>query len=361
MVSDIHPGDGSSDPADLTYALGAIYFTADDGMGRAIWTTDGSGSAAGAERVGPTGSVVVGDFPEPRDLTAAWGTLFFTAEVFTAEAGGRELWMSDGTPEGTVLVKDICQGFDPESYRSLSSDPADLLNVNGTLFFTAVDSVYREDLDPPRWVRRGRDLWKSDGTAEGTVKLHGSVASSLADVNGTLYFGSDDGGWSFEGAGRELWKSDGTPAGTVRVADLRPGIQGSNPEQLTNVNGRLFFTIDDGATGREPWVLVGEDFKTVDFQTAGDFSGVFQVPTIDAPYWQTIYTYAGTATVDGALVYDSPEHGVGFGAGRAVGSFTQVGFEPQPFEYGIYGGARRRGWQTHRMGPARPVAHIVRS
>ena len=43
------------------------------------------------------------------------------------------------------------------------------------------------------------------------------------DVNGTLFF------TSFEsGSGRELWKSDGTAAGTVLVKDVNPGYENSS-------------------------------------------------------------------------------------------------------------------------------------
>jgi len=44
------------------------------------------------------------------------------------------------------------------------------------------------------------------------------VPSYLTDVNGTLYFSADDGAH-----GSELWRSDGTEAGTVMVRDLVPG------------------------------------------------------------------------------------------------------------------------------------------
>ena len=43
-------------------------------------------------------------------------------------------------------------------------------------------------------------------------------------VNGTLFFAADDGVH-----GRELWKSDGTAAGTVLVKDINPGSIGSYP------------------------------------------------------------------------------------------------------------------------------------
>src|SRR4051812_42691433 len=51
----------------------------------------------------------------------------------------------------------------------------------------------------------------------------------------------------------ELWKTDGTPARTLLVRDIRPGTKSSNPSQLTDVNGALYFTADDGIHGEELW------------------------------------------------------------------------------------------------------------
>lgn len=78
-----------------------------------------------------------------------------------------------------------------------------------------------------------------------------STPENLTNVNGTLFFRAND-----DAHGIELWKSDGTPTGTVLVKDIIPGSSGSVPKSLINVNGTLFFTADDGIHGRELWALV---------------------------------------------------------------------------------------------------------
>src|SRR5947207_3190993 len=71
-----------------------------------------------------------------------------------------------------------------------------------------------------------------------------SNPTSLTDVNGTLYFGAID------GLGRELWKTDGTRGGTVLVKDINAnttGYPGSDPGQMTALNGQLIFRAYNGA------------------------------------------------------------------------------------------------------------------
>jgi ELWxxDGT repeat protein len=168
----------------------------------------------------------------PAYLTNVAGTLFFSA---TDGITGQELWRSDGTSAGTVLVKDINPGGD--------SHPNDLFNANGSLVFSAIDGV------------TGRELWTSDGTSTGTSLLvdlnpgggH-ALYSSLAQLtsfNGSLLFNG------FNGAdGFELWKTDGTSTGTILVRDLDPTTSSSYPQSLVDINGTLYFTAGSlGAIG----------------------------------------------------------------------------------------------------------------
>ncbi len=103
------------------------------------------------------------------------------------------------------------------------------------------------------------DLWKSDGTDAGTVRLQSfnTYGGPLSNVNGTLFFAA-----SKNNTGDELWKSDGTVAGTVLVKDIRPGAQASNPQSFVVADGRLFFEANDGVHGLELWVSDGTESGT---------------------------------------------------------------------------------------------------
>lgn len=161
--------------------------------------------------------VVPGAFTHPSSpqlLLTIGNTTYFSADD---GVHGNELWKTDGTVTGTSLVKDINPG-------PADSFPFNLTNVNGTLFFTADDGTH------------GTELWKSDGTTAGTVMVkdiatvkvteplyvpsYGSRPEQLTLVNGTLFFSANDGVH-----GRELWESDGTADGTVMVQDIALGTQ----------------------------------------------------------------------------------------------------------------------------------------
>ena len=185
----------------VTIGATTFFLASTRATGRELWKTDGS-EAGGAlvKDIRPgSGSAFSSAAAEFANVN---GTLLFTA---TDGTHGRELWKSDGTEAGTVLVKDINPGPGDSSAQGLTS-------VNGTLFFTADDGV------------NGLELWKSDGTEAGTVLVKdiypgdgSSDPYDLTNVNGTLFFTADDGV-----AGTELWKSDGTEAGTVLGKTLPP-------------------------------------------------------------------------------------------------------------------------------------------
>jgi ELWxxDGT repeat protein len=281
LVKDIYPGTttgqygtfpNGSGPNNLASVGDKLFFTADDGIhGRELWVSDGTeaGTVLAADLNGTVASTTrnmtdvngdlffvaeerslwkvdgttlepsfIKDFASIIGLTSVNQTLFFTAWD-SSGGSGRELWKSDGTAAGTVLVKDINPGTE-------WSDPVGLTNVNGTLYFTAIDGSH------------GRELWRSNGTAAGTSMVRdinpgsGWSATYLTNVDGTVYFCANDGA-----NGGELWKSNGTVEGTVLVKDINPGATSSGPFRLTGAGGRLFLIADDGTHGREVWTSDG--------------------------------------------------------------------------------------------------------
>jgi ELWxxDGT repeat protein len=259
LVKDIDQRLGrSSNPDKLTNVNGTLFFTANEGLkGIELWKSNGT--AAGTVLVkdirAQYDSYGFGLSSNPDKLTNVNGKVYFTAQE---GVNGIELWKSDGTAAGTVLVKDIYSGIS-QGFAN-SSRPDYLTNVNGTLFFKAIEKV------------SGIELWKSNGTAAGTVLVKdinpgslptNSSPSHFTNINGTLYFTAYD-----KVHGRELWKSDGTAAGTVLVKDIRPGVRDSFPQtpfplNFMNVNGTLYFHADDGVHGRELWKSDGTAAGTV--------------------------------------------------------------------------------------------------
>src|SRR5689334_7094677 len=74
-----------------------------------------------------------------------------------------------------------------------------------------------------------------------------SAPQHLRAVGSTLYFSADDGS-----RGRELWKSNGSAGNASLVKNIRSGSAASDPAELIEYNGALFFTADDGS-GRAVW------------------------------------------------------------------------------------------------------------
>ena len=94
---------------------------------------------------------------DPREFTQVGDSLYFSAKT---EATGFEIWRTDGTVEGTNLVKDIYPG-------AASSSPHNLKSINGKLYFTANDGI------------NGYELWQSDGSEEGTNRISNFSATAF--------------------------------------------------------------------------------------------------------------------------------------------------------------------------------------
>ena len=287
MVKDINPGPADSYAGPFAGVNGVLFLAADDGVhGRELWKSDGT--EAGTVLVRDINPGANGCFTgNPYSREEFQGQFFFAAND---GVHGQELWKSDGTASGTVLVKDI----NPGSSDAFPDGTGVFKRAGGKLFFTASDGVHGvelwvtdgteqgthlvKDINPgtgdgygyPLAALRdflcitayspdyGRELWRTDGTENGTYLIkdiwpgpNSGWPSFTVCAQWRLYFQANDGG----AYGRELWTSDGTPEGTFRVTDIVPGPGSSWPIYFAEANGLLLFQAEDDAHGRELWAI----------------------------------------------------------------------------------------------------------
>ena len=135
-------------------------------------------------------------YPQNFYYSPALGKSFFSANG----GNGPELWMSDGTADGTVQVKDI----------------------------------------------------------NTTTATAGSSATNFTEYNGKVYFTASDGATS----GSELWVTDGTEQGTKMVKDIVPGSTSSFPDKLTVFKNKLYFLLNNTGNLRQLWESDGTEEGT---------------------------------------------------------------------------------------------------
>lgn len=320
MLKDINAGAGSSGVSRLGVGGPYLYFTADDGVnGVELWKTDGTASGTSmVKNIGP-GSAGANPDDFADGYVSIGGTTFFTADTST----GRELWKTDGTSSGTVMVKDI------NTSPFTGSDPFQAKVVGSTLFFTANDGINGTELwksdgseagtelvkdiwpgatnSEPRWLTPfggailfaamttcGRELWRSDGTEVGTYQVKnidpagdcGEGSSSepigLISTGSVVFFQASD-----DTTGKELWKTDGTEVGTVLVKNINPtGDSFAGPEAV--LDGVLYFIADDGASGAELWKSDGTSAGTVQVDDLNEGPGSsypFRIYAFEGEIW----------------------------------------------------------------------------
>ncbi|WP_296824034.1 ELWxxDGT repeat protein, partial [Sulfurovum sp.] len=256
MVKDINPGDQNASVYGLTDVNGTLFFAANDGInGYELWKSDGTTiGTVMVKNINTLGDSV------PDQLIDVNGTLYFTADD---GVHGRELWKSDGTDAGTELLIDLTAD---NTYFS------DLGTVNGLLMFSADVSLF------------DFQLFSSDGSTVDQVGIFDSSLSGqkyFTRVNDTLFFSGYD-----QAHRRELWKSDGLTAQMVK--DINTAYDSddtlivgySEPEELTDVNGTLYFSAIE-VDGENPrlWVSDGTDAGTVVVENADDIT-----KKVDKPY-----------------------------------------------------------------------------
>lgn len=212
-------------PSDLAAANGKVYFGGKPSYEIGVEPYVSDGTRAGTFRLKNIATSMAGD-SNPTTFTKVGNSVYFNA---SSETHGRELWVTDGTSEGTRLVIDLWPGTSSSIRRN---DELPIAEFNGRALFIGNDGI------------NGRELWITDGTAVGTERL----TNINATPEGNSHFGNEFFVWNnvcYFHAGEssyhaELWRTDGTVAGTYEVKDLRTGYPGY-PSRFIEMGGKLYF------------------------------------------------------------------------------------------------------------------------
>jgi len=203
LLKDIMTGTNSSNPTGLVPLTYAVYFLANTSNSqRDLYKTQGTGAT----------TTIVKAFTDTNSLAYNMykvnNKLIFAA--YTLQYGA-ELWVSDGTEAGTVLLKDIYTGTNsafPIFYGAINFSG---IEYNGKFFFSAANNNY--NYEP----------WYTDGTTSGTLCLKeinangGSSPQSFVVCNNMLYF------IAYDGTNYGIYQTDGTSNNTTQIATVNNG------------------------------------------------------------------------------------------------------------------------------------------
>lgn len=194
-----------------------------------------------------------------------------------------ELWVTDGTSEGTRLIVDYSPGFydwGPQLLTEYKNAIYFIAQKEGHYHLARTSGVTIEEVldlgtgdnslltgmkscgDFLYFIDENTlpTLWISDGTAEGTHSLKEfHYCSELTTVNEKLYFTADE---VYPVVNIELWTTDGTLEGTHMVRDIGTGYS-SMPKFLEGFSNSLYFAAYTSENGIELWKSDGSEEGTV--------------------------------------------------------------------------------------------------
>ena len=227
-------------------------------MNMEIWKSDGTAAGTVMVKAMPTFNPFssssyntwTSDANLDRNYSVDGDVMYFGGYDAT---NGNELWRTDGTSAGTYIIKDIKSGTG-------NSNVGGFCKIGNTTLFRAAASGLNYT------------LWKTDGTALGTeeIPVPGLTfwQAPVGKINNKLIFYGYD---AVNGA--EPWVSDGTSAGTYMLADITPGSSNSTTSSLQNLhfrfNGKYCFFIANNPSGQNLWRTDGNSGGTIQLTTEG--------------------------------------------------------------------------------------------
>ncbi|MCA9093525.1 MAG: cadherin-like domain-containing protein, partial [Planctomycetaceae bacterium] len=302
-------------PSNFTVAGSLLYFTEADTVGRyGLWKSDGT--EAGTVLVDPE---VVSSYNAPNLLTAFNNRVYFSFL--------NQLWVSDGTPQGTMKVANLEDQWDSRSLTTaegefyfVTSEPSQnpsSIYGNRILWKLTADGLGAQRVTqlPPninevklKWFQGSlflfdfaqnwrHNIWKLDRSS-GSVALVSDLGNldgyqleaDFFENNGMLVFSVR----TLRGSS-SLWRTDGTASGTILVKDLEWGSDRSYWYEVALLDHEVIFPFDDGMHGLELWSYSYEE-PTLSIDAGGTYQGL-PLPA------HAIATGANDEPVEGLFTY----------------------------------------------------------
>ena len=268
LIRSFRPRPYAYRPPQIALSHGVAYFYADDGVhGVEPWRTDGS----------PAGTVMISDLCPGGCATDVQSVAAVGGFGYFADDRGRCL-LTDGTAAGSRYVAGGCgsnvarfddliiYGAGPAGGAGsiLHSATPDQTQVHELRSFDSLSLAQRAAGEAPLRLpilfrandgEHGEELWRTDGTADGTalvVDLNPGLLSStprfLLQALGRTFFTATS-----PEHGAELWSSDGTAEGTRIEADVEPGPGSSIPRGHSLAGNRIIFQTTRSGLVFEEW------------------------------------------------------------------------------------------------------------
>jgi|GEM_PF-1091596 len=239
---------------------GKYYFPAEGGtpVGQSLWETDGT--ANGTKFIKSIDLISNSAYGISTNMVVANNRMFFAADSSGLVNNiDHEFWISDGTANGTHRLKNIHPNQTPVSTGGTIMHG--MVSVNDSLvFFVANDSAHGLELFVSDGTENGtkmvEDLRK--------VPYQGAGVNSLTEYAGKCFFVARDSHYISPRAA-ELYVSDGSSAGTKKLlahSQTEEGMNSANPFAVAN--GSLFIGGFFDSTGHELWIITDTTYKKKD-------------------------------------------------------------------------------------------------
>lgn len=339
LIADLNPSDDGLDEFETSFVTvgNKTMIVADDGQtGKEVYVLENNTLSLLKDITPGTAS------SQPQYLTVLGDKVYFVA---SDSAYGREIWVTDGTSDGTAIAYDLSPGTG-------SSNPAYLIaSASGLLFFESNHKIYSMapdstptllnappyvDLEPDfktlgnKIVRFKEDvvfaaqdesfadstqIWISDGTPGGTVKAASYVATSfggiyaLVALEDKVLFAIDN-DFDPEDSVNGMYATTGVPGEVVQIVNAPGQNNNQMPERFMPAdNNTLYYYTFEGmyvtdgtqagtiklTNSLQPFLTQNEPYPFAFLQGTALFQAEGSFPTSDI--YKSNGTVAGTSVM----------------------------------------------------------------